>query len=99
MILLIYRLRRAWAALVGRDPCALPETIKMALADDILALFPKFQAAVAEKDSQIAALNAQVADLTQQLAAAEAAVQTVVNEISPSQTTLELTAAQEAPAA
>lgn len=77
-------LRRLWAALRGRDPLpTLPQEMKMALADDILALLPKFQAAVAGKDEQIAALTTQVTDLQKQIADGETAVLTLTNEIAP----------------
>ena len=55
----------------------------MALADDILALFPTFKAAVAAKDTEITSLTAEVADLKAQIAAAGTAVATVAGEINP----------------
>lgn len=78
-------LRRLWAALLGKDNAQplISQEILMALADDILAIFPAVQAATAAKDQQITALTAQVADLQQQITAAEAAVTTVKNEITP----------------
>ena len=81
---LFTRLRHAWAVLAGREPKAqLSMEMKMALADDILAIFPKFQAAVADKDAQIAALTAQNADLQKQISDAENAVLTLSNEVAP----------------
>jgi hypothetical protein len=81
----ILRLKRAWAVLTERDPPAhtIDKDMKMALADDILALFPTFQAAVAAKDTEITTLTTEVSDLKTQVAAAEAAVATVKGEISP----------------
>ena len=78
------RLRHAWTVLTGREPKAqLSQEMKMALADDILAVFPKCQAAVADKDNQIAALTAQNTDLQKQISDAEAAVLTLTNEVAP----------------
>ena len=65
------------------SPTSYDRSLIMALAEDILALLPKFQAESAAKDASIAALTAQVADLTKQIADGEAAVQTVANEIAP----------------
>jgi len=76
-------LARLWAALRGRDHAHMPQEMKMALADDILAIFPKFQAAVADKDAQIATLTAQNADLQKQISDAENAVLTLSNEVAP----------------
>ena len=77
------RLRHAWAVLIGRitPTHTIDKDIIMALADDILALSPKFAAAVQAKDSQIASLTAQVADLTAQITAGEQAVSAVSNDI------------------
>ena len=78
-------LQRLWAALRGTDPtpALIEKDMKMALADDILAVFPKFQAAVAAKDAEIASLTAQVSDLQQQISDAENAVLTLSNEVAP----------------
>ena len=81
----------AWAVLWGREIAAptapvnptTDRNIIMALAEDILALFPAFQAATAAKDTEIANLTQQVSDLTKQVADAEAAVATVKGEINP----------------
>lgn len=82
---IVSALKRAWAALWADSspPAHIDKDILMALADDILALFPAVQAAAAAKDTEIANLNAKVTDLEKQISDAEAAVVTLKNEITP----------------